>query len=186
MEPLRTAEARWFVRGPISPALWAWFDALGEPVEAESRTDRYLAPTDDGLGVKLREGHVEAKRREGTAGRLAMGRAEATIEAWAKWSFPLADTPDVGESWVEVAKTRRQRSLTASGGTCRIELSEVTVGTATWASVCLEADGPTALARRAALLAGARRWLDAEAAPTLPAAAARGYAAWLREVAETR
>ncbi len=184
MDPFRTAEARWFFRGPAPDAARAWFDALGDPVEPESRTDRYLAPTDDGLGVKLREGRAEAKRREGAAGRLAVGRAEAAIEAWAKWSFPLAGGVAMpGEGWVEVVKTRRQRGFAGGGGACRLELSEVAVGAATWWSVCLEADGPTAQVRRSALLVGARRWLGGEAAPALPTSEARGYPAWLREIA---
>ncbi len=185
MEPLRTAEARWFLRGSAPAAARAWFDALGPPVEAESRADRYLVPTDDGLGLKLRGGLVEPKRYEGTVGRLAVGRAEATIGAWAKWSFPLGDgaeTPDDG--WVEVAKTRRQRELAVGvDGRCALELAEVEVAGARWWSVGLEATAPNALARRAALLAGAREWLAAEPAPALPASAARAYPAWLREVA---
>ena len=183
MERLRTAEVRWFHAGRAPAAVAAWFDALGPPVEAASRTDRYLRPTDDALGVKLREGRVEAKRRDGTAGPLAAGRAEATVETWTKWSFALSEAPVVGETWVEVAKTRRQREHAAGDASCRLELSEVEVGGAAWWSVCLEADGPNAEARQRALAEAAARWLGRADAPALAAADARGYPAWLMEVA---
>ena len=183
MERLRTAEARWFRRGPTPDAVAAWFDALGPPVEPASRTDRYLRPTDAALGVKLREGRVEAKRRDGTAGPLTAGRAEATVETWTKWSFALSEAPEVGEAWVEVAKTRRQREHEAGDGACRLELSEVEVGGEAWWSVCLEADGPSAEARQRALATAAVRWLGRADAPALSADDARSYPAWLREVA---
>ena len=173
MDPYRTAEVRWFVRGPVPPQVRAWFDALGPGVEAESRTDRYLAPTGDALGVKLREGRVEAKRRAGTLGPLADAQGEA--ESWAKWSFETPDATD-GDEWVAVAKTRRQRH--ADG--CALELAEVVVEGAAWWSVCLEATGPTDDARLSALRDGARRWLARPDAPALTASAARGYPAWLR------
>ena len=180
MTPYRTAEARWFRRGDVPPAVRAWFDALGPDVELESRADRYLAPTDDALGVKLREGHAEAKRRDGVLGPLRVGPAAAPVEGWTKWSFPLADpgplAAEPDDAWVAVAKTRWQRHADA----CALELSQVDVGGDRWWSVCLEATGPDAPARRAALDAAARRWLGAPGAPALPEADAAGYLAWLR------
>lgn len=182
--PVRTAEARWFVAGPLPAAVDAWFARLGPPVEAETRTDRYLAPTDDALGVKLRDGAVEPKRRDARLGPLAVGRSRGEVEAWTKWSFPLdaslatVAAPEAG--WVAVSKTRRQRDVSLGAGRCRLDLSEVTVGGAAWWSVCLEAEGPSDDARRTALGAGAARWLGPADAPALPAEAARGYPAWLR------
>ena len=178
--PLRTTEVRWFQAGPLPPAVDAWFTRLGPRVEAETRTDRYLAPTDDALGLKLREGALEPKRRESVGGLLTVGRAHAAVETWTKWSFPLAADAVPEAGWVEVAKTRRQREVTTGGGRCRLDVSEVTVGAAMWWSVCLEAEGPSDEAARSVLGAGAARWLAADDAPTLPAEAAMGYPAWLR------
>lgn len=180
MLPYRTHEVRWFWKGPIAADVEAWFKALGPASEPESRTDRYLEPTSDALGVKLRSGNVEAKRREGTAGRLAVAHAEATVEAWAKWSFALAEAPVPAEGWVAVAKTRRQRARHAAGAVCALELAVLEVEGETWTSVCLEAHGPDAEAQRAAIDAGAHDWLDRPDAPALPVEAAMGYAAWLR------
>lgn len=176
--PLRTVEARWFVRGPLPETARDWFDALGPPVEASSRADRYLAPASDALGVKVREGRVEAKRRASTLGPLQAGSSGGRLEAWVKWSFTLAE--DAAPDWVEVRKTRWQRRLEAAGGACALELAEVTVDGAAWWSVCLEAEGPDDDARRAALGVAARRWLGRGDAPALPVGASAGYPAWLR------
>lgn len=183
MPPFRTAEVRWFQPGPVPPEVEAWFDRLGPAVERQSRVDRYLAPTDAALGVKLREGALEPKRRTAVLDPLAVGRAEATAEAWAKWSFELAEAPEPDDGWVEVRKTRRQRRLEAADGACTLELAAVTVGGGAWWSVCLEAEGESDSVRRAALDAGARQWLGRDDAPALPASAARGYPVWLLGVA---
>ena len=175
----RTAEARWFGRGPVPDAVRAWFDALGDPPEPESRTDRYLAPSSDGLGVKVREGRIEAKRRDGGAGRLRVGRAAAEIGAWSKWSFGLAEAAEPVGPWVAVAKVRRQREREAAGGACALELAHVTVEGEAWWSVCLEATGPTEPVRRTALVEAAGHWLGRDDAPALPASLALGYPAWL-------
>ena len=191
VQTVRTAEVRWFRPGALPGPVALWFGALGEPVAPESRTDRYLAPTSDALGVKLREGRLEPKRRSGTGGLLQAGRAQATVGTWAKWSFPLADPDplgsgpaeaDRGEGLVAVSKTRRQRHVAAGGGSCALEIAEVEARGARWWSVCLEASGPDAAARRAALDAGAA-WLARPDAPALPAEAAMGYPAWLRSLA---
>ena len=180
MTPYRTHEVRWFWRGPIAAPTQAWFDRLGPAVEAETRTDRYLEPTSDALGVKLREGFVETKRREGRDGRLTLGSADAPVETWAKWSFPRADERVPEERWVSVAKTRRQRQRGAAGAACVLELATLDVEGETWTSLCLEAHGPDAEARRAALDEAARAWLSRADAPVLGAAHAMGYPAWLR------
>ncbi len=181
MTPYRTAEARWFQPGEIPAAARAWFDGLAAPAGPETRTDAYLVPASPALGVKLREGQIEAKRRTGTLAPLVVGRAEAPVEAWAKWSFPLAHAAgeagggSVGDEWVEVRKTRWQHTL----GACALELSRVEVAGAPWWSVCLEATGESGAARRAALADAARQWLGGRNGPALPRPLAMGYPAWL-------
>ncbi len=177
MEAYHTAEVRWFAPGAIPQTVRAWFGSLGPDLEAERRTDLYLEPTSNALGVKVREGRVEAKRRMGTLGHLALEGLDAEIETWAKWSF---ETPTVleGDGWIEVAKTRWQRH--AEG--CALELSEIVLEDATWWSVCLEATGPHDGARRSALEDGARRWLSLEVAAVLRGSSALGYPAWLGTV----
>ena len=183
--PYRTAEVRWFAEGAVPAAVAAWFDALGDPVGEDVRTDRYLGGTGDGLGLKVREGRVEAKRFEGAGGAGRVRGVEA--ETWAKWLLPTAGDP-APPGWVAVRKRRRQRRAEAAGGSCAVEVSEVEAGGpqtggAVWWSVCLEASGPTAEARRAALAHGAALWLGRDDAPALPPGAAMGYPAWLARVA---
>lgn len=185
MITIPTLEVRWFRPGPVPGPVAAWFGALGEPVAEEARTDHYLAPSSDALGVKLREGRLEMKRRDGTGGPVAAGPARATAEAWTKWSFALAEPVGALDgSWLAVAKRRRQRALELAAGRCALELSEVTVCGAGWWSVCLEAEADTPAARRTALAAAAARWLAVDGAPALAAADARGYPAWLREATD--
>ena len=175
--PYRTAEVRWFMPGEVPAAAAAWFDALGEPVSEDARADRYLVAGDD-LGLKVRGGRVEAKRLEGGAG-AAWG---APVETWAKWLFPVEGDP-APPGWVEVRKRRRQRRVEAAGGSCAVELSRVEAGGAVWWSVCLEASGPTAETRRAALDEAAVRWLARDDAPALRSEDAMSYPAWLGRVA---
>lgn len=173
---LPTLEARWFLPGAIPETAAAWFDSLGPDVTPESRTDRYLVPTESNdLGLKVREGRVEAKQRTRTLrATLANGR----VEAWRKWSLGTADAhPEPG--WLGVAKTRRQRHVRIAGrARCSLELAALAVGSETWWSVCLEASGETAAARWRALRAGAERWGVGELA--LPPDASKGYPEWLR------
>lgn len=184
--PFRTAEARWFQEGEIPADVRAWFDALGPAVEAEERTDYYLAPTDDALGVKVREGRIETKRRDGAPGRLQAGRAEAAIGVWAKWSFSAEGDPEPTGAWVAVEKTRWQREVETAGASCSLELGEVTVEGDVWWTVALEASGGDEAARRLALVEAARQWLGRDDAPVLPASAAMGYPAWLRILGDER
>ena len=181
---LPTLEVRWFLPGNLPEAVAAWFDGLGAPVGEESRTDRYLVPTEgDALGLKVREGRIEAKQRTGRAAAAAWGRASARPETWRKWSLALAsgegDALDGG--WAEVAKARRQRWLQFDGAVCALELSTVACGGDAWWSVCLETSGERAADRARALDGAAARWLDRPEAPALPRDAALGYPAWLRE-----
>ena len=73
MTPYRTHEVRWFWKGDVPDATRTWFDRLGPAVEGESRTDHYLAPTSDALGVKLREGAGRGQAAHG-GGRDADAR----------------------------------------------------------------------------------------------------------------
>lgn len=175
-------EARWFIPGPLAPEADAWFARLGPSLSPETRTDRYLIPTEsDDLGLKVREGTIQAKQRTATLGlRPLAPDATARIEAWRKWTLGTAgDTPEAG--WLDVVKTRRQRYITADPSTCALELSEIRARDSRWWSVCLEASGETLEARLAVLRDAAGRWLGG--APRLAPEASMGYPAWLRSVA---
>lgn len=174
---IETVELRWFTPGPVPPAAAAWFDALVPVACVETRTDRYLAPAHDGCGRKLREGRAEVKQRLGTGARLDYGAAAGTPETWEK--EVVEALPD--REAVDVAKRRRTRRTELPDGICTLELAAVELRGEAWWTVCLEATSPSGGDPGRALREAARRWLTHPATPDLPAEAARGYPAWLRE-----
>lgn len=178
---LSTLEVRWFVPGSIPDVAARWFDSLGPAVEPESRTDRYLIPSEgEDLGLKVREGRVEAKQRTASGELRAWPTAEARPEAWRKWSLGLATDEDLSPGWVDVVKVRRQRWIPGEEAGCALELAEVELAGATWWSVCLEASGGVPSARQRVFAEASSSWLDRPNAPTLPLEQAMGYPAWLR------
>jgi len=178
---IESLELRWFLSGSVPDAAKRWFEALGPDVELESRTDRYLIPTEsDDLGLKVREGRVEAKQRTGREEERCWGHAEACPEAWRKWTLGLATHASLTPGWVDVSKTRRQRWVQRDGAGCALELAEVVLDGAVWWSICLEASGGTPGSRQLVFQEAAARWLGRSGAPALPVGAAFGYPAWLR------
>ena len=181
---IESLEVRWFQRGPAPNPVQAWFEALGPPGAPESRTDRYLIPTEsDDLGLKVREGRVEAKQRTKRGKRGQWGSAEASPALWRKWSLGLATGTPLAPGWVDVVKTRRQRWVQREGAACALELAEVVLDGALWWSVCLEASGGDDMGRQRVFQEAAGRWLGRSDAPLLSHDAACGYPTWLRREA---
>jgi hypothetical protein len=160
-----TAEVRWFYWGAAPRAVLDWLGQCSNLPDAQPpRTDHYLRlPGNVSLGIKLREGQIEVKRRLRQRGTAHFGEnVVGVVEHWRKWSFPIsAPEPDSGNwltpvsSWIAVDKARRLRRFRlASDGTvsqvtldrmpergCEFELSEVRAGGGRWWSVCFEAFG---------------------------------------------
>ena len=69
---LITAEIRWFLRGTLPAEVSRWFEGVcGNATRYPPRVDLYLAlPETDTVGVKLREGLLEVKRKDGDLGLL--------------------------------------------------------------------------------------------------------------------
>ncbi|MFN2292752.1 MAG: hypothetical protein ACK2UC_16285 [Anaerolineae bacterium] len=160
-----TAELRWFYWGAAPRAALDWLEQWGGLPEPQApRRDYYLRlPGNSSLGIKLREGQIEVKRRTRQRGTARFGENVAgMVEHWRKWSFPIADseagtdawlTP--ASAWIPVDKARRlHRYGLAADGTlsqvslermpqrgCEFELSEVRAQGDMWWSVCLEAFG---------------------------------------------
>lgn len=198
-----TAEVRWFYEGAIPDEVAAWFRQLkGEIMIQPPRTDRYVRPTDAAMNVKLREGRVEVKRRDGS-GRLERWTPQIAgqIGRWRKWGFAAqADAlDDLGGQryWIAVTKARRMRSywVDADGRTepvrwgdlpargCDIELSRVTVRDTVWWSLCLEAFGDEeSLAER--LRRTAQHVFTQGSPPELSAEHSYGYPAWLMNIVD--
>lgn len=194
----RTAELRWFFTGPPPPEARAWFDALdGLRRPPGARTDTYLRPTDPALGVKLREGRLELKRREGEGTLVTPApRVQGRAETWVKWGFVLNGGSDraAGGDWIEVAKERWMCSFAvepdrvrpADGrpapGYCNAELTAIGVEGERWWTVCLEAhtNGDPAAGAPGPILARAAAHVFAcGTPPPLTDEASYSYPDWL-------
>lgn len=122
---VQSCEVRWFF-SDCPDAFRQWFERRGWVFSSAApprRCDFYLvsgtARAD--LGIKLREGNIEIKERVADLGVHRFGAsAEGRVEAWRKWSFPLAHTreggteealhitrqDDQGRGWIPVRKDR--------------------------------------------------------------------------------
>ncbi|MFV8755442.1 hypothetical protein ACNOYE_33250 [Nannocystaceae bacterium ST9] len=122
---MQSIELRWFAEWAPSDRELRDFDERGE---FEIRTDDYLWGTGDALGIKLRGGRLETKRRERIdALTLEVGElvVRGSLERWTKLSEPPR-TARAGERWIAVAKRRALLSLVEGRSELtRLELLEV-------------------------------------------------------------
>jgi hypothetical protein len=197
-----TAEVRWFYEGPLPKEVLTWFrDARHGPATDATRVDYYLRLGDRlSLGIKVREGRIEIKQRQGQGAICRFDeRVAGRLEEWRKWSFPLAAgegtvrellTPQA--SWLGVRKTRRLRRYRLAGGKrvepmqavrypgqgCDWELTSLLCGGTAWWSLGLEAFGQT-IALRECLQLGVEHILQSSQPPLLEAHHSFGYPQWL-------
>lgn len=108
-DPVTSLEIRWMFPGELDTAVAAWFRRF--PAETQTYEDIYLLdPLLPGLSVKIRSGQAfQVKAYRGSHGMLEVtGRARGALQAWQKWSFPLASHDmDAGlpSGWTSVLKT---------------------------------------------------------------------------------
>ena len=148
----RTAELRWFWRGPPPGSFVAWFERVAEP--PATRTDEYLVlPGTDALGVKIRGGTTkfELKLRPRAPGVLTLpGGISGQLEEWQRWSFSRPGisrvVPRLGlpkQRWQAVTKERRLATIPHGGAAgCRVELTVLQTGSQRWSTVGFESYGP--------------------------------------------
>lgn len=192
-----TLEMRWFESGSPPAELRDWFEDLGRP-SSNTRTDLYLPCGDPARNLKLRNGRIEVKQRLAGPIRRSFGPAvTGDCEQWTKWSFPLRETPtpltdDPTDLWVPVEKTRTRHAFEAteqtdlSGelpasppATVLVELTEVTAGSATAWTFCLETAGPSSGLVETLTAAGSTLLTDGFPT-TLSADRSFGYVRWLQ------
>jgi hypothetical protein len=148
----RTAELRWFLRGPPPGPVAAWFERVADP--SRTRTDVYLVlPGTDALGVKIRGGttsfEVKLRPRPGTPVAFGDG-VSGQLEEWQKWSSPRAVItrllPRLGlpkGRWVAVEKQRRMTKIPYHDGSgCNLELTALEASGQTWTTLGFESFGP--------------------------------------------
>jgi hypothetical protein len=158
---LATVEARWFMAGPVPSEALEWIQQweLG-PRKPEERQDHYLRFPATSIGVKLRDGKFEVKRRDVDLGITPLGsRAIGRLALWRKWSFKVVDdggnkAPD--GDWITVEKERYLRKYVieeaglkavaplsfSNARGCTVELTRLQVRGGKWWSVGFEAFGP--------------------------------------------
>jgi len=177
-----TLEVRWFYPGPLPDRI---VNRLQErsclPALLPARQDHYLLlDGQPSLGIKLREGNVEIKRRledprEVEIGPGAVGR----VARWRKWSFPLAPGAARGPAFLEHLLVPASVPLEAPAEQgCEFELSRVWAGGEEWWSACFEAFGQGPLLEQA-LLAVAAKVLGRGWPVALEVERSWSYPAWL-------
>jgi hypothetical protein len=199
-----TAEVRWFYPGAVPSNVERSFRRRGGAVQDEPlREDCYLSlPDMDGLGIKLREGRIEIKKRLKRQGPIPLGEeAVGVLEHWRKWSFPLAESHVMSSmvtpaaSWAGVKKQRllrtyrvtpEQRVVSCSEGEspsqgCELELTEVSVRDQVWWTLAFEAFGEESCLQEHLLLV-VGHVLNTYHLPHLHAEASYGYARWLAKL----
>lgn len=185
----RTAELRWFLRGPPPGPVVAWFERVADP--PRTRTDMYLVlPGTDALGVKVRGGttriELKLRPRPGAPLELPAG-AWGQLEEWQRWSAPRSGItrflPRLGlpkGRWVAVEKQRRMTTIPYGDSTgCNVELTALEASGQTWSTLGFESSGPES-DLVPALEAAAQQFFGALDLPGgLPTERSCGYPGWL-------
>jgi hypothetical protein len=193
-----TVEARWFMAGRPAREVQRWFERSGPVTSAKPRTDSYLClPGMTSIGIKLREGKFEVKRRDIDFGLVPLGsRVTGRVGLWRKWSFAVVGTERTeapGDGWISIEKKRRLRKYTINDITgltavdpdsfpergCSVELTQMKVRDVEWWSVGFEAFGPDEARLRGTLEMAASTCLDFQDHPTLQTEDAFDYPEWL-------
>ena len=185
----RTAELRWFLRGPPPGPVVAWFERTADP--PRRRTDVYLVlPATDALGVKVRGGttSVELKLRLRPGAPLELpGGVSGLLEEWQKWSSPRSGItrflPRLGlpkGRWVAVEKKRRMTTILDRGATgATVELTALEASAQTWSTLGFESFGPVADLLPALETAAQQFFGGLDLRGGLDAGMSCGYPAWL-------
>jgi hypothetical protein len=179
-----------------------WFERRGPVINAEPRTDRYLClPGTTSIGIKLREGKFEVKRRDIDFGFAPLGSGViGRLALWRKWSFTVSgadrmEAPD--DDWISIEKKRRLRKYAINGISgsaavdpdtfpecgCSVELTRMKVRDVEWWSVGFEAFGPDEGQLRHTLELVATTCFDSGDHPALHGENSFDYPEWLAGLA---
>jgi len=198
---LKTTEVRWFQKSTTWPDVEAWFkmgamDATIEPF----RVDYYLSmPFEEELGIKVRDGKLEIKRRVHDDGVHSFSdRVSGYVSTWRKWSFPLVNSEEFLEStkepWIKIGKDRtvrkfqaiehdqieevHPRSLAIRG--CILEFTRLTdMRDSFWCSIGIEAFGDFAESKENNVKSFLAKLIKETRCPILPVEISMDYPSWL-------
>jgi hypothetical protein len=204
-----TVEVRWFHRGEAPSEVTEWF-LRGEPGPDQQprRVDHYLRLGQrDSIGIKLRQGRIEIKRRHHRHGVVRFhDQLAGVVEGWRKWSLPLAalggdlaNAVTPASSWIAVQKARMLRKYQIVGEGqlvsvpadvfpaqgCSVELTGVRARETTWWTLAFEAFGKES-SRHSNLVLAVENVLAGESVPfLLDARDSYGYPRWLALLEES-
>lgn len=126
MFSITTAEIRWFQLGSSPGIIRKWLrNQKGIYEEQETRTDVYLIlKNNPALGIKLREGRMEIKKRLSVGSTVRSHNLAGTSEVWKKWSAKTEESNSAGnllfeeeDHWIHIRKKRYlQKYEITSGG----------------------------------------------------------------------
>ena len=200
---LPSVEARWFMRGTVPKEALDWIQRWECAGSApEERDDHYLClPGATSLGVKLRDGRFEVKRRDIDMGLVPLGdRVAGRLALWRKWSFKLEG--DSGKKapdgyWITIEKERYLRKYEIVNDSlkavepnkfpvrgCTVELTQLQVRGTTWWSLGFEAFGPHDDELRSTLTLVAEKCFTRGDHPTLDSESSFDYPEWLVSLCE--
>ena len=203
MVMVASVEARWFLQGSATPEALNWIQKSNrQPTKAEERQDHYVDLSGEVLGVKLRDGKLEVKRRDFELGLAPLGsRATGRLALWRKWSFKVGENsankaPD--DFWTTVEKERYLCKYSMDGGGlkdvdpscfptsgCTVELTQIKVSATRWWSVGFEAFGTDENRLRDTLVQVATHSFAQDDYPTLQAEDSFDYPEWLASLSES-
>lgn len=115
MFSVTTAEIRWFLPGALPANLLNWLSRQeGTFDDQPVRNDLYLLlPAQEDLGIKLREGRMEFKKRTAVNGEFISKTLSGNVETWVKWSIEAGESirPDLPhfsdpKHWISIEKKR--------------------------------------------------------------------------------
>jgi hypothetical protein len=110
-----TAEMRWFLPGGVPGNIVDHLERLPGKLEKQpERTDVYFLMNGlPNLGIKLREGRIELKKRTAVHDVFSSGEKTGQVESWLKWSIQATGAMNPFQAmfqnpkhWVNIRKTR--------------------------------------------------------------------------------
>ena len=162
-----TTELRWYFKEDVL-FIRKWFENNHNLYfsKTAARDDYYLPqPGKNDSGIKLREGNIEVKTRQGKGQKIKFGKTQGGyLESWTKWSFGVNTSDELAKKiiekrkfdWLKTTKTRLGFKLveTSKGievrnikedpeNGCQIEYTRLKIREDVWYTFAVENFGAT-------------------------------------------
>ena len=205
MFSISTAEIRWFYPGSIPDKIYSWLKGkTGFYEDQPLRTDNYLLlPEQENLGIKLRQGRMEIKKRTEVHPEYIAPGIAGSVESWIKWSIPAEQHTDSLQHilsdqahWVAIQKNRSVQKYAIgeyqsvipypSEGYPKegvmLESCELLINSQTWWTLAIECFGPSEKVH-SNLLTVIPGMLKTDSNLSLSVAYSSGYPEWISRIA---